>query len=97
MHFADASANVAEGLNVVLDFADGKRGELFVTLLWGSGASDTGESSWRQLQERAEKIPRDKKHVKGMHSQSHRIEQFNTAQKCESWLTRAAPHSREKY
>ena len=35
---------------------------------------------WRQLQERAEKIPGDKKHVKGMLSQSHRIEQFNTAQ-----------------
>jgi hypothetical protein len=34
---------------------------------------------WRQLQERAEKIPGDKKHVEGMLSQSHCVAQFNTA------------------
>jgi hypothetical protein len=51
----------------------------FVTLQ-GWGASDTGESSWRQLQERAEKIPGDKKHVEGILSQSHCVAQFNTAQ-----------------
>ena len=34
-----------------------------VTLLRNEGgASDTGESPWRQLRERAEKIPGDKKH-----------------------------------
>jgi hypothetical protein len=33
-----------------------------VTLLKAWGASDTGESPWRQLRERAEKIPGDKKH-----------------------------------
>jgi hypothetical protein len=35
---------------------------------------------WRQLQERAEKIPGDKKHVEGILSQSHCVAQFNTAQ-----------------
>jgi hypothetical protein len=45
------------------------------------GASDTGESSWRQLQERAEKIPGDKKHVERMLSQSHCVALLNTAHK----------------
>ena len=36
---------------------------------------------WRHLQERAEKIPGDKKHVQAMLSQSHYVEQFNTAHK----------------
>jgi hypothetical protein len=35
---------------------------------------------WRQLQERAEKIPGDKKHMKGILSQSQCVAQFNTAQ-----------------
>ena len=35
---------------------------------------------WRQLQERAEKIPGDKKHVEGILSQSPCVAQFNTAQ-----------------
>jgi len=34
----------------------------------------------RQLQERAEKIPGDKKHVEGNLSQGHCVAQFNTAQ-----------------
>ena len=35
---------------------------------------------WRQLQERAEKIPGDKKHVEGILLQSQCVAQFNTAQ-----------------
>jgi Rod binding domain-containing protein len=35
---------------------------------------------WRQLRERAEKIPGDKKHAEEMLSQSHCVAQFNTAQ-----------------
>ena len=50
----------------------------------GWGASDTGESSRRQLQERAEKIPGDKKHVEGMLSQSHCVAQFTTAHRLPS-------------
>ena len=42
---------------------------------------------WRYLQERAEKIPGDKKHVESMLSQSHCIAQFNTAHK----LPRSGP------
>ena len=37
------------------------------------GASDTGESPWRQLRERAEKIPGDKKHDPGLTEFSHRV------------------------
>ena len=33
---------------------------------------------WRHLQERAEKIPGDKKHLESMLSQSHYVAQFNT-------------------
>jgi hypothetical protein len=40
--------------------------------------------SWRYLQERAEKIPGDKKHVENMLSQSHCVAQFNTAHKLPS-------------
>jgi hypothetical protein len=36
---------------------------------------------WRQLQERAEKIPGDKKHMEGMLSRSYYAAQFNTAHK----------------
>jgi hypothetical protein len=36
---------------------------------------------WHQLQERAEKIPGDKKHVNAIFSQSQCVAQFNTAQK----------------
>ena len=36
---------------------------------------------WRHLQERAEKIPGDKKHAESMLSQSHYVAQFNTAHK----------------
>jgi hypothetical protein len=39
---------------------------------------------WRYLQERAEKIPGDKKHVESMLSQSHCVAQFNTAHKLPS-------------
>ena len=35
---------------------------------------------WCQLQERAEKIPGDKKHVEGILLQSQCVAQFNTAQ-----------------
>jgi hypothetical protein len=51
----------------------------FVTLLGGVHLI-LANPPWRQLQERAEKIPGDKKHVKGMLSQSHCVAQFNTAQ-----------------
>ena len=34
---------------------------------------------WRHLQERAEKIPGDKKHVESIVSQSDYVAQFNTA------------------
>jgi len=54
---------------------------VIVTLPRGGGASDTGESPWRQLQERAQKIQGDKKHIEGMLSQSHCVAQFNTAHK----------------
>jgi len=47
----------------------------------GWGASDTGESPWRQLQERAQKIQGDKKHIEGMLSQSPCVAQFNSAHK----------------
>src|SRR5712691_10177180 len=36
-------------------------------------ASDAGESPWRQLRERAEKIPGDKKHDPGLRRFSHRV------------------------
>jgi hypothetical protein len=35
---------------------------------------------WRQLQERAEKIPGDKKHLNAILSQGYCVAQFNTAQ-----------------
>jgi hypothetical protein len=54
---------------------------LIVTLLRVGGASDTGESPWRQLQERAQKIQGDKKHIEGMLSQSPCVAQFNTTHK----------------
>ena len=46
-----------------------------VTLLRGvmRGASDAGESPWRRLRERAEKIPGDKKHDPRMAAFSHRV------------------------
>jgi hypothetical protein len=37
------------------------------------GASDAGESPWRRLRERAEKIPGDKKHDPGLTRFSHRV------------------------
>jgi len=64
-----------------------------VAFRWGSVASSVfvtlqcgvhlilANPPWRQLQERAEKIPGDKKHVEGMLSQSHCGAQFNTAHK----------------
>ena len=48
------------------------------SLRWG--ASDAGESCWRQLRKPRRKIPGDKKHVEGILSQSHCVAQFNTAQ-----------------
>ena len=45
---------------------------VFVTLP-GVSASDTGESPMRQLQERAEKIPGDKKHDPELTEFSHRV------------------------
>jgi len=39
-----------------------------------------GNPPWRQLEERAEKMPGDKKHVEGILSQSQCVAQFNTAQ-----------------
>jgi hypothetical protein len=37
------------------------------------GASDAGESPWRQLRERAEEIPGDKKHDPGLRGFSHGV------------------------
>jgi len=37
------------------------------------GASDTGESPWRQLRERAQEIPGDKKHDPGLEGFSHGV------------------------
>jgi hypothetical protein len=54
---------------------------VFVTLLRGRVHLILANPSWRQLQERAEKIPGDKKHVEGMLSQSHCVAQFKTVQK----------------
>ena len=51
----------------------------FVTLLGGVHLI-LANPPWRQLQERAEKIPGDKKHVEGILSQSPCVAQFNTAQ-----------------
>jgi hypothetical protein len=52
---------------------------VFVTLLRGGVHLILANPPWRHLQERAEKIPGDKKHVKGMLSQSHYVAQFNPA------------------
>jgi hypothetical protein len=52
---------------------------VFVTLLRVGVHLILANPLWRQLQERAEKIPGDKKHVEGMLSQSHCVTQFNTA------------------
>jgi hypothetical protein len=37
------------------------------------GASDAGESPWRRLRERAQKIPGDKKHDPGLGGFCHRV------------------------
>jgi hypothetical protein len=63
---------------------------VFVTLLRGRVHLILANPSWRQLQERAEKIPGDKKHVEGMLSQSYCVAQFNTAHK----LPSSGPESR---
>lgn len=65
----------------------GKRGELvFVTLLRGKEGVHLilANPPWRQLQERAQKIQGDKKHVKGILSQGHCVAQFNRAHKLPS-------------
>ena len=60
----------------------GKRGEFGVRHASRGGVHlILANPPWRQLQERAEKIPGDKKHVEGMLSQSHCVAQFNTAHK----------------
>ena len=56
----------------------------FVTLLWDRVHLILANPPWRQLQERAQKILGDKKHVESMFSQSHCVAQFNTAHKLPS-------------
>jgi hypothetical protein len=58
------------GLRVLLRLVSGEEMHLILANLL-----------WRHLQERAEKIPGDKKHVESMLSQSHYVAQFNTAHK----------------
>jgi hypothetical protein len=57
---------------------------VFVTLPRGGVHLILANPPWRQPQERAEKIPGDKKHVEGMLSQGHCVAQFNTAHKLPS-------------
>jgi hypothetical protein len=57
---------------------------VFVTLLGDGVHLILANLLWRQLQERAQKIQGDKKHVEGMLSQSHCIAQFNSAHKLSS-------------
>ena len=57
---------------------------VFVTLLGGGVHLRLANPLLRQLQERAEKILGDKKHVEQMLSQSHCVAQFNTAHKLPS-------------
>ena len=53
---------------------------VFVTLLGGGVHLMLANPPWRQLQERAGKIPGDKKHVEGILSQSHCVAQFHKVQ-----------------
>jgi hypothetical protein len=57
---------------------------VFVTLLRGEVHLILANPPWRQLQERAEKIPGDKKHMEATLSQSQCVAQFNTAHKLPS-------------
>jgi hypothetical protein len=57
---------------------------VFVTLLGDGVHLVLANPPWRQLQERAQKIQGDKKHMQGMLSQSHCLAQFNTAHKLAS-------------
>jgi hypothetical protein len=61
----------------------GKRGEFGVrhASLGGGVHLILANPPWRQLQESAEKIPGDKKHMEGMLSRSYYVVQFNTAHK----------------
>jgi hypothetical protein len=54
---------------------------VFVTLLGDGVHLILANPPWRQLQERAQKIQGDKKHVEGMLSQSHWVTEFNAAHK----------------
>jgi len=55
---------------------------VFVTLLGDGVHLILANPPWRQLQERARKIPGDKKHMEGMLSRSHCVAQFHTAHGC---------------
>jgi hypothetical protein len=57
---------------------------VFVTLLRGGVHLILANHLWRQLQDRAEKIPGDKKHVEATLSQSYCVAQFNLAHKLPS-------------
>ena len=52
---------------------------VFVTLLRDGVHLILANPPWHQLQERAQKIQGDKKHIEGMLSQSHCVAQFNSA------------------
>jgi hypothetical protein len=70
------------GLSVVLHFVVGEAWRVRCSSRFRDGVHlILANPPWRQLQERAEKIPGDKKHVEGILSQSHCVAQFNTAQK----------------
>ena len=76
----------------------GKRGEFGVrhASLGGGVHLILANPPWRQLQESAEKIPGDKKHMEGMLSRSYYVVQFNTAHKLPSRVYRGQMRSPPK-
>jgi hypothetical protein len=77
----DYRTSSSDGLSVVLHFVSEEAWRFRCSSRFSGGGVHLilANPSWRQLQERAEKIPGDKKHVEGMVSQSHCVAQFNTA------------------
>jgi hypothetical protein len=77
----DAGTNLSNHLISPLPFRRGGSvaNSVSVTLLRGEVHLLLANLPWRQLQERAEKIPGDKKHVESMLPLSHCVAQFNTA------------------
>ena len=77
---SDGRTTSSCGLSVVLHFAGGEAWRVRCSSRFRGGVHLVlANLPWRQLQERAEKIPGDKKHVEGMLSQDHCVAQFDTA------------------